>query len=214
MAERISLDTEHEELVTRAAAALRDGALIIAPLEHAYAFVADAFNHSAVKRIHRLRGDARGVATQVAIGDVKSARGITAEFGPTISALCERFWPGLLTVNIAPAQGLVWDLGDERTLEQISIRVPANDFLRAVASATGPLAIASASTAGSAPRRSTGLFPALDSDYAFLFDAGELPAGPASTVVSVRSDGVTLVRAGALTLAELRTVTPNIAVPA
>lgn len=216
MAERISLSEspDLEELCQQAAAVLREGRLIIAPLEHAYVFVADAFNHAAVKKIHILRGDARGVAAQVLVGDIKTARGITREFGETITSICEKFWPGMLTVNIPPAQGLVWDLGDERVLEQISIRVPATEFLRRVASLTGPLAVASASTSGAAPRRRSGLFPALDSDYAYLYDAGELPEGPPSTVIAVRENGVTLVRAGAISLAELRTVTPNIAVPA
>lgn len=217
MGELLSLldsSTSQSESVARATDALRDGKLIIAPLEHGYVFAADAFNHGAVKKIHQLRGDSRGVAAQVVAGDISTVRGITREFGPTITALCERFWPGLLTVNIAPAMGLVWDLGDERTLEEISIRVPASDFLREVARNSGPLAVASASTSGRPAARNTAFFPALDSDYAYLFDGGELPPGPNSTVISVRNDGVLLLRQGAISLADLRSVTPNIAVPA
>lgn len=207
-----SLDLSNE--ISMAVDSLREGKLIIAPLEHAYVFVADAFNHGAVKKMHVIRGDALGVAAQVIIGDTKTATGITGEFGEITRSICERFWPGLLTVNISPAKGLVWDLGDARTLEEISIRVPAADFLRSVALASGPLAIASASSAGMPPKRRGGLFPALDADYSYFFDAGELPEGPASTVISIRSDGVTMMRQGAISLAELREVTPNIAVPA
>lgn len=220
MAERIeisSIKVEDERFqinVTRAVDALREGKLIIAPAEHAYVFVADAFNHGAVKKMHILRGDELGVSAQVIVGDVKTATGVTNEFGPTITSICEKFWPGLLTVKIAPAQGLVWDLGDARSLDEIAIRVPSADFLRAVAKSAGPLAIASASRAGQAAKRSGSLFPALDADYAFFFDNDELPEGPVSTVISVKSDGVTLKRAGAISLADLRTVTPNIAVPA
>lgn len=216
MAERLQLDTSSDmaALSEIAAAALRDGQLIIAPMEHAYIFVADAFNHGAVKKMHILRGDSLGVAAQVLVGDLKMARGITHEFSGTLTQICERFWPGLLTVKIAPAQGLVWNLGDDRTLEQIAIRVPASEFLRSVALATGPLAVASAATTGAAPRRKSGLFPVRESEYAYLFDAGELPEGEVSTVIAANGDGITLTRAGAITLAELREVTPNIAVPA
>jgi tRNA threonylcarbamoyl adenosine modification protein (Sua5/YciO/YrdC/YwlC family) len=188
--------------------------MIIAPLEHAYVFVVDAFNHAAVKKIHILRQDPRGTAAQVIVGDIPTVKGITLEFGPTTNSLCEKFWPGLLTVNIAPARGLVWDLGDERTLEEISVRIPASDFLREVALASGPLAIASATLAGRPPVRTSSFFPCLDSDYAAIFDAGELPEGPTSTVISVKDDGVFLRRPGAISLADLRSVTPNIAVPA
>ena len=217
MAERFSLvdgEIDTSELIERAVAALRDGKLIIAPLEHGYVFVADAFNHGAVKKIHLLRQDARGVAAQVIVGDIKTVRGITREFGPTTTALCEKFWPGLLTINIPPAQGLVWDLGDERTLDEISIRVPAAEFLREVAAASGPLAIGAAALSGRPATRKSTFFPALDGDYAALFDGGELPEGPSSTVVSIKDDGVILRRQGAISLADLRTITPNIAVPA
>jgi tRNA threonylcarbamoyl adenosine modification protein (Sua5/YciO/YrdC/YwlC family) len=220
MAETISLTdliaagSELNDEVASAVAALREGQLIIAPIEHAYVFVADAFNHGAVKKMHILRGDALGVAAQVIVGDIKTATGITSEFGETTKSICEKFWPGLLTLNIAPAQGLVWDLGDARSLAQIAIRVPATDFLRRIALEAGPLAIASANRAGAPPKRRGPLFPALDADYAYFFDEGELTEGPASTVISVKSDGVTLTRTGAISLAELRSVTPNIAVPA
>ena len=220
MAETVSLTdliasgSELNEEVTNAVNALREGRLIIAPAEHAYVFVADAFNHGAVKKMHIIRGDALGVAAQVIVGDLKTATGVTNEFGATTKSICEKFWPGLVTLNIAPAQGLVWDLGDARSLEQIAIRVPASEFLRRVALEAGPLAMASANRAGMPVKRRGPLFPALDADYAYFFDAGELPEGPTSTVISVKSDGVTLVRAGAISLADLRSVTPNIAVPA
>ena len=219
MAERIEISNlsqgeKFEEYVARGVDALREGKLLIAPAEHAYVFVADAFNHGAVKKMHLLRGDALGVAAQVIVGDIKTATGVTNEFGPTITGICEKFWPGLLTVNVAPAQGLVWDLGDARSLSEIAIRVPAANFIREVALAAGPLAIASASRTGTPTNRKGIIFPALDSDYAFAFHAGELPEGSASTVISVKSDGITLVRQGAISLSELRTVTPNIAVPA
>lgn len=220
MAERISIDglapdsAQLQAAIDKAVHALRDGRLIIAPIEHAYVFVADAFNHGAVKKMHILRGDELGVAAQVIVGSVETVIGITGEFGPNIRSLCERFWPGLLTVNIPPAQGLVWDLGDARTLEEIAIRLPDVSFLQNVALQAGPLAIASATRTGATPKRSGGIFPALDADYAYFFDAGELPEGQVSTVISVKSDGLTLRRPGAISLAELRTVTPNIAVPA
>jgi L-threonylcarbamoyladenylate synthase len=50
--------------------ALRDGKVIVAPIEHSYVFVADAFNHGAVAKIHQLRGDDLGVAAQVLIRDL------------------------------------------------------------------------------------------------------------------------------------------------
>lgn len=160
MAETLKLEEQNNETyIANAANALREGRLLIAPLEHGYVFVADAFNHAAVKKMHIMRGDDRGVAAQVIVGDIKTATGVTNEFGATTRKICEKFWPGLLTLKIAPAQGLVWDLGDDRSLEEIALRVPATEFLREVALATGPLAVASASRTGMPPNRKGRLFP-------------------------------------------------------
>ncbi|MEY3098679.1 MAG: hypothetical protein RIS32_470, partial [Actinomycetota bacterium] len=51
-------------------------------------------------------------------------------------------------------------------------------------------------------------------DYAALFDLGELPEGPSSTVIAIEQEGARLVRAGAISLADLRSVTANVSVPA
>jgi tRNA threonylcarbamoyl adenosine modification protein (Sua5/YciO/YrdC/YwlC family) len=204
-------DFDLQKSVEKAVSTLRDGKIIIAPLEYGYVLLCDAFNHGAVRSIHRLRNDARGVATQVVIGDASTARGLARDFGSSITALCQRFWPGLLTVNISAAQGLVWDLGDARTLEQISLRVPHSDFVRSVASQAGPLAAASASIAGQKPTRDSAVILAAEREISTFFDGGELPEGPHSTVISVEREGVFLVREGAITLTELKQVEPNIA---
>ena len=103
MAERYSLTDgliDSNELIERAVASLRDGKLIIAPLEHGYVYLADAFNHGAVKKIHKLRQSPPATAAQVIVGDVKTVKGISLQFGETITALAEKFWPGLLTINL------------------------------------------------------------------------------------------------------------------
>ena len=79
MAERFSLTDgliDSQELIERAVASLRDGKLIIAPLEHGYVFLADAFNHGAVKKIHKLRQVPPATAAQVIVGDIKTVKGI------------------------------------------------------------------------------------------------------------------------------------------
>ena len=65
MAEQLDLNSDDQNKLSELAiSALQEGKIIIAPLEHAYVFVADAFNHGALKKIHSIRGDDRGVAAQ------------------------------------------------------------------------------------------------------------------------------------------------------
>ncbi len=190
---------------------LRDGKVLVAPAENAYVFVCDAFNHTAVKKIHQLRGDGAGVAAQVMVGNISTIEGITAEFTDDARALATKFWPGLLTMQLSPQRGLIWDLGDHRELDQIAIRIPSNRFLLELTGTAGPLAVASASLAGRPPSLSTIFVPALDADIGATFEAGELSKGLPSTIVAISADKITLLRKGAISLTSLRTVLPNIA---
>ena len=43
-----------------------------------------------------------------------------------------------------------------------------------------------------------------------MFDGGELPAGPATTIVQSDVDGMTIIREGAITRAQLAAVVPGL----
>jgi tRNA A37 threonylcarbamoyladenosine synthetase subunit TsaC/SUA5/YrdC len=59
-----------------------------------------------------------------------------------------------------------------------------------------------------APKELSDIF-ALDSDLAFLFNNGKLRNGPASTVVEAHEDGVRILRVGAISLAEIKSIAPS-----
>ena len=142
---------ELSEHVATAVSALKDGYVIVAPLEHSYALIADAFFHDAVRALHVLRGDALGVAAQVAIGNRDSIDGIARGISADARKLMENFWPGLLSLNLKPQAGLSWDLGDGNSLDQISVRIPNSEFILEVLKKSGPVAIASAALVGQSP---------------------------------------------------------------
>ena len=56
---------EQKKHVARALKELRDGYVIVAPLEHGYVYLADAFSHYSVRAMHVLRKDADGIAVDV-----------------------------------------------------------------------------------------------------------------------------------------------------
>lgn len=200
-------------VVARAFEVIRDGKVIVAPIEHAYVFLADAFNHGAVAKIHQLRGDALGVATQVAIRDFQMAKGLTHGFNDGANKLVEDFWPGLLTVYAPVQRGLTWNLGDSKELTKVALRVPSNRFMKELLALSGPLAVASAARVRVAPPLTTTFFPALEDDLAIIVDAGPLkehPSGLASSIVEIEGEGVSLVRAGAIPTDELSKSLPTL----
>jgi len=202
------------EALNAAQSALTAGQVIIAPIEHGYVFVADAFNHAAVAKIHQLRGDSAGVATQVLIRDQDLVKGLANDFSDEAKILADNFWPGLLTIILPIQRGLTWNLGDSKELGRVALRVPSNRFMKELLALSGPLAVASATRAGMKPVRNTSLFPALDSDLGAIIDAGLLPAAPdglATTIVEVKAGGVDLIREGAISRQQLATLIPSIA---
>jgi L-threonylcarbamoyladenylate synthase len=64
MAPRVDLKQgETKNHVARALKSLRDGYVIVAPLEHGYVYLADAFSPFAVRAMHVLRGDELGTCS-------------------------------------------------------------------------------------------------------------------------------------------------------
>jgi len=196
--------------VATAAAALKDGYVIVAPLEHSYALITDAFFHDSVRAMHVLRGDALGVAAQVAIANRDSIDGIARDISADARLLMQNFWPGLLSLNLKPQAGLSWDLGDGNTLDQISVRIPDSQFILEVLKKSGPVAIASAALVGNAAINDSVDISFLDSEVAAIFDAGALPKGGASTVIDLTGIRTRIVREGAVSLTEITALVPDI----
>ena len=186
-------------------AAIKRGEVVILPLEHSYVYACDAFSLAAVNRLHQLRNDPPGVAAQVIVGKARTLGGLAQGVSPEITELTEKFWPGLLTLNLPQNQSLNWDLGDGGNLTNFVVRMPDQISTLEVVNATGPLAIASATLAGTAP------ITRVENNHQLeALDVGELVAGPLSTVVALAGEILAVTRVGAVTLEALKKVAPTI----
>jgi tRNA threonylcarbamoyl adenosine modification protein (Sua5/YciO/YrdC/YwlC family) len=210
MASHDLLQGDLQEHVSVAVSALKDGYVIVAPLENSYALIADAFFHDAVRALHVLRGDELGVAAQVAIANKTSIDGIARSISDDARILMDHFWPGALSINLKPQLGLSWDLGDANSLDQISVRVPSAQFILKVLKKTGPLAIASAAAVGALPIRDGAALDFSDVEVAAVFTAGVLPEGAPSTVIDFTGSHGLLVREGAIPRSEITALVSDI----
>ncbi|MEJ6760389.1 MAG: Sua5/YciO/YrdC/YwlC family protein [Candidatus Planktophila sp.] len=211
MAPRVDLKKgEMKKHVTRALKAIRDGYIIVVPLEHGYVYLADAFSPMAVRAMHVLRKDETGVASQVLAYSLDAVKGIARAVPPETQKLCTEFWPGMLSVTLKPSRSLAWDLGDNKELDRFNVRVPKSRFLRALLKESGPLAVASASMSGAEPMLTINRTTLKDWDVAVVFDNGALKSGQRTTIVEADETGIRLVREGAISLAEMTKVAPNL----
>ncbi|CAB4878872.1 unannotated protein [freshwater metagenome] len=198
------------EDIAQAIKAIRDGYVIVAPLENGYVFLADAFFHDAVRALHVLRGDALGIAAQVLIPTSKTLEGIAREVTEETQKLCSAFWPGLLSLSLKPQRGLSWDLGDGQKLDQINVRVPTEGFVYSLLQESGPLAVASASVAGSPALLKSSEIEFGENEVALIFDSGDISPNLPSTIIECDVNGSRVLRIGALPLDQLQAVVPAI----
>ncbi len=196
--------TDH---LARGLKSIRDGYVIVVPLEHGYVYACDAFSHFAVRAMHVLRGDALGVVSQVIIPTAKTAQGLSRSMRDDVQQITNTFWPGLLSINVKPQVGLAWDLGDAQRLDLISLRMPQEGFVLDLMQKSGPLAIASITSNGLPTLLDVERFE--NSGVDVIFDGGHLPAGPRTTVLNVSDDGIELIREGAISRESLRKVSPD-----
>lgn len=217
MAERVSLDnledSKFNEAIDTAVRYIKSGEVIIAAAEHGYVYLADAFDKDAVKAIHILRGNRTNVVTQVFIGDIKVLSGITTRLTQEQDNLLKAFWPGLLSVTMKSQLALSWDLGDERRLGKVNVRLPNRKFLNAVLLKTGPLAVASVALTGKGAILDLKKLSIYESDIGVIFDEGELESGQLSTWIDISENEITVIRVGDISLEQLRSIVPTISTP-
>ncbi len=210
MGQEVDLKTgELSDHIALGEKAIRDGYIIVIPLENSYAYACDAFREEAVRAMHVLRRDELGVMAQVLAANIKTVEGIVREMTPDIAALMKKFWPGMLSMNLRPQLGLTWNLGDNGDLDRVCVRVPKAKFARALLAKTGPLAIASATFTGQPPIRAIKEIQSSDSDIAVKFNAGVLRKGDRTSLIEVESAGLRVTRVGSISVDDVRDVVPS-----
>jgi len=150
---------------------------------------------------------------QVFIGDIKVLTGITARLTQEHDNLLKAFWPGLLSVTMKSQLALSWDLGDERRLGKVNVRLPNRKFLNAILLKTGPLAAASVALTGESAILDLTKVSIYESDIGVIFDEGQLESGQLSTWIDLSENEITVIRVGDISLEQLRSIVPTISTP-
>ncbi len=182
--------------VTRAVKAINDGYVIAVPMENAYAYLCDAFNHDAVRAMHVLRGDELGVKAQVLVRDFKMAEGVCRNLDNRTITAMKKYWPGKITFQVLPSALLNWDLGDNNELDELAIRVPSATFVKSILTKTGPLATASVSRSGESAITSSS--EVSTEGIEVFFSNGKLRKGLPTTVVRTVAGVHKVIREGAV----------------
>jgi L-threonylcarbamoyladenylate synthase len=193
---------ELEQAVT----ALRDGELVAFPTETVYGLGANAQNPAAVRRIFELKERPADHPVIVHLDNPKYLHRWASTVPDNAQKLAARFWPGPLTM-VLPRSENVHDVvtGGQDT---VAIRVPSHPMAQQLLTAFGGgIAAPSANKYGRlSPTRPEHVRDELGDAVKVVLDGGESQIGLESTIVSVDGPSVRLLRPGAVTAGQLRTV--------
>ena len=196
--------------VAAALSAVRRGDLVLIPTESVYAIATDAFSRRGVTAMREAKGYDESVPLPVMVGARATVAGIAARVPDDARALMDAFWPGSLTLLLAPQPTLAWDLAADAPL---AIRMPLHPVALALLAKSGPLVVTTANQPGMpAPVDVDDAVAQLGDAIGLALDAGELSAAEPlpSTVVDVTGDQPRVVRIGAIPVERLRRVCPHV----
>src|SRR5579883_1162410 len=206
----VERDAPAGRAVTEAAEALRAGRLVALPTETVYGLGARAFDERAIALVFAAKGRPTHHPLILHVLDERQARELAARWPDAASRLAGAFWPGPLTLVVDRAAHVPASVAGGGP--SIAVRAPAHPVARALIAALGePIAAPSANRyQGLSPTTAQHVVKQLGDAVDLVLDAGECDAGIESTVVDVRVDPARVLRPGALDLAALRRVLPDV----
>jgi len=198
--------------VELAAAAARRGELVVFPTDTVYAVACDAFSPRATDRLNDAKQRSSDTALPVMVGSVRGLDALAAQVTPEEKALVQGCWPGPLTVVCKSQPTLQWDLGG--SADSVALRMPLHPLALAVLQAVGPMAVVTANRAGGpVPLDCDAAVEQLGDTVSVYLDAGPCTTGPPSTIVDLREVQPRLLREGAVSTADLKSILPELVVP-
>lgn len=195
-----------------AASAAKRGDLVVFPTDTVYGLGTDAFSPSGVENLLAAKGREKNMPTPVLIGSPNALSALAARVDQRMQDLVQCFWPGALTLIVKQQPTLNWDLGD--TSGTVAIRMPMHPVAIELLNLVGPMAVSSANkTSQPAATNSQMAIEQLGESVSIYLTGGPSASALPSTILDLTGEVARLIRLGALGLAEIRKVIPDLVVP-
>ena len=191
--------------IAAAVDAVRAGRLVVLPTDTVYGLGADAFNAAGVTALLAAKRRGRDMPVGVLVGSWKSIDGLALIVPDTARELIRAFWPGALSVIVAQAPSLQWDLGEARGT--VMVRMPLHPVALEVLKAVGPMAVSSANVSGGPPAvDAAAAQDQLGESVDVYLDAGPAEQGAASTIVDLTGPAPRIARIGPVSAEQIGAV--------
>jgi L-threonylcarbamoyladenylate synthase len=186
---------------------LFEGELVAFPTDTVYGLGSLVMLPQAIEQLFVVKGRDASKAIAVLIGNPAALVQVTAEMSHSAQRLAQRFWPGPLTLVVRRHPGLPGNLSQ---LPTVGVRMPDHPVALTLLNQAGPMAVTSANLSGQASASSAQeVFDQLAGQIPIILDGGKTPGGLPSTVVDCTKDEPVILRAGPISLEDIRAALKN-----
>ena len=184
--------------INEGAQIINEGGLVVFPTETVYGLGANAFDQNAVAKIFKAKGRPGDNPLIVHISSLEQVKDIAVDIPDKFYELAERFMPGPLTIILKKSDKIPYVVtagGDT-----VGIRMPKNEWARALIANSKPLAAPSANRSKHiSPTTAQHAYEDLQGQVELILDDGPCGVGIESTVLDLTCETPTILRPGAIT---------------
>ena len=184
--------------INEGAQIINEGGLVVFPTETVYGLGANAFDQNAVAKIFKAKGRPGDNPLIVHISSLEQVKDIAVDIPDKFYELAERFMPGPLTIILKKSDKIPY--GVTAGGDTVGIRMPKNEWARALIANSKPLAAPSANRSKHiSPTTAQHVYEDLQGQVELILDDGPCGVGIESTVLDLTCDTPTILRPGAIT---------------
>ena len=206
------LKTQYEEGLEQAAAAIREGELVIFPTETVYGIGADAENIEAVRKIYEVKGRPQNNPLIAHICSMEMVERLAVDISADAYRLMDAFWPGPMTIIFKKK-----DIVPKETtggLETVAIRMPSHpDAARLISESGLYIAAPSANSSGRpSPSTAAHVIEDLSGKIDMILDGGPVDIGIESSIIDMSGDTPVILRPGFITKSKFEEIIGTVAI--
>ena len=203
---------DYDKNIDIACRILKDGGIVAIPTETVYGLAACAYSDEAIKKVFEAKGRPQDNPLIVHISDMKMLDEVAEDISEKARECARLFWPGPFTMVLKKNKKIAESVS--AGLDTVAVRMPSNKTARDVIKRSGlPLAAPSANISGApSPTTAQHVKSDLDGKIDAIIMGEDCSVGVESTVVALFSDEPRLLRPGAVTAEELKSILPDLIV--
>lgn len=192
-----------------AAEFIKNGGVVAFPTETVYGLGGNVFNANAVGKIFAAKKRPADNPLIAHVANLEQIEELTSEIGENARRLIEAFFPGPLTLVLKRSAKV--PLIATASLDTIGVRMPRHELAREFIAACGAPVVAPSANLSGRPSPTTwhAVVEDLDGRIDCILQGEETEIGLESTVVDCSAEIPVLLRQGAVSLDELRSVVPE-----